>query len=179
LEDTIIARGGQIAEDAEYIALSKQVKELYVATRDIETGLGRALNAQKIKLPDLGPTQVSTILKAADGDPAKITQILNLIKDKGNASERIVSCIVNGLLSSPVTHAGNAVSNAVQMLLQPTQAALGATLAGDPRNGFGLTKGAVRRHMSAKVWSWLNYAMLAECRVYACGGSVLYNTRTV
>lgn len=118
---------------------SRRFQDFSRVSKNIMTTGGRLVQGAKLDPSEYIPAdEMLGILKAAGGDPVKVSRIQHMLTmTPWQRGRRIFQeTVINGLLSSPKTQAINIASNAIQTMLMPAEKILGGAVRGDVRSTY-------------------------------------------
>ena len=163
-------------------ALSQAYQELSLASKDITT-TGARLTANGRIEPGYGATkefipseQFTELLQLTDNNPEKAIQLLaQMRRSVGQRTlHTIQSVVINGLLSSPLTHAVNTINNALKTAIMPAEAFLGDLVRPTANADFGRMVGtysALGRYLG-ESWKAAKLAMKTADNILDAGHRV-------
>lgn len=114
----------------EFTKASRAFQDLSLAAKDITTTSARITSAGRIQAGYMKPELMAAIIKATDGDPEKVLKILNMSRTR-RAYNTLQEIVINGLLSSPKTHAVNITGNMLKAALMPAEKMIGGAFMGN------------------------------------------------
>lgn len=130
LWDSLKLKGVDPSTNEEFQQISRAYQELTLISKNTVTASARVVSFRRHKADYLPDDVLARVLKMTDGDPEKVTKILNAHRS-GGAFKTMTEIITNGLLSSPKTHAINITGNFFKTLLMPAEKMLGGWRMGD------------------------------------------------
>lgn len=117
----------------EFERASKLYQDLSLTSKDIATTSARITASGRASPVYMDPDALAVILKVADNDPEKVLRIITASRESGikRLGNGFTEMVINGLLSSPKTHAINITGNFFKMLLMPAETMLGGVFTGN------------------------------------------------
>ena len=133
----------RVALKAEFDKNIQKLTDTIAFGKTLQTEAARATTAGRIRTSDALSEDELRVIAQAGGDVSTLTQVLKekpLWMRNMNVHNQLW---INGLLSSPITHARNIISNSINTMMLPAERMLGGIVSGVKKGDWSMTREGV------------------------------------